>query len=108
MMLPVLGDRSFFGERKKDDKGASTAFLVVWWLSFKVKLTKAICLTQKTNFLCPNRTFLQAIFHTKPRPRAIGCSATWGGPRQQHSINPCCHSAAPRKEISTGYCGEIL
>lgn len=97
-MLPVLGDKRFSGERKMITEQALPV-LVVWWLSFKVKLTKAICFTQKPNLLFPKHTFLQPYFTQSPCPRAVICKATRGGPRQQSHIKLCRHSAAPDKEI---------
>jgi len=96
-----LGSQELLWREKEREMITKQALplLVVWWLSFKVKLTKAICFTPKPNFLFPKRTFLQLYFTQSRCPRAVCRKATQGGPRQQSRIKLCRHSAAPGKEI---------
>lgn len=72
-------------------------FPVVWWLSFKVKLTKVICFAQKLNFF-PNTPSSSCIAHK-------GSVLMWSAAKQ-HGEDPasratsnCCRSAAPGKEV---------
>lgn len=75
MMLPVLGDRGFFGERKKDDSQASAAISSGVVAELQGQTDKGDLFCSKAE-LFPKHTFLQLYCTQRLCPHVVSCKAT--------------------------------
>lgn len=66
MLLPVLADKSFFGERKTDDNQASTAISGGFMAERQGQTDKGYLFHSKAKLFVSKTHLPPAVFHTKP------------------------------------------
>lgn len=107
-MLPVLGDKGFFGERKKDDNQASIAISSGLVAELQGQTDKAYLFHSKAKLFC---------FPNAPSSRRLSHKAAvlvWSAAKQRREdpdSRAASNCAAIQQHLARrfkGYCGEIL